>query len=790
MNFSLSKLECQHLRRSLRKEWIETNGLGDYASSTSIGCNTRRYHGLFVKNIPASATLPEAPFGRHVLLSTLEESVTRNGSEFFFSCRKHPGVYFPRGHEYLEEVHVHGPHSSLYRLGDFYIRREIMLVHEMSLLLVRYKALTDQETSSPVLLTVKPLLAYRHFHQLTQANEALRSEITPTGSGFSISPYPSLPPLYMEMQMGRTGSIDVALEKLAKAQGSLSKQNGMGTDQPPAMAPLTKKEARSMGRFAAAPDWFHAVEYYVENDRGFPCHEDLFKPGAFTVPIVPGNSVFISASTEPFEAIAAAHGASDATMQSIWGQEMDRRATEYDSLATSLGSPLLAHLVTESGRFIVRRQTAPEPKAKKARTAKSTPGQATMAQTGTDQTGTGQAGTAGADSARTNASYEVIAGYHWFDAWGRDTMIALPGLAFCSRVPALGQKGASILYNAAKDAKSGLVPNCYSADGNHAYNSVDASLWYVWAVQQMLRYLPGEKDNFVRYCWPFIKEIIASYSGGAIPLVQEDQEGFLHVGYRDTQLTWMDATAYGRPVTPRNGCPVEIMALWYNALAFAIKTALDLGERPPVFPCKLEAMSGLFRQRFFTSDMMGTYLADVWNPQFVDTSLRPNQLFALSLPYPILSKEDSGDILARVRTCLATPFGLRSLAPSAIFYHSTYQGGPDQRDSAYHQGTVWAWLIGAFGEAALAQAWDKEEEAKRLLHHFQPLFINHLQEAGMRSISEIFDGDPPHLPNGCIAQAWSVAECLRLLTLIKERAPGVFAAWEAIADEGGGPCGF
>ena len=754
MHFSLSKLECQHLRKSLRKEWLETNGLGDYASSTAIGCNSRRYHGLFVKNIPASVALPAQPFGRYVLLSALEESVTRDGSEFFFSCRKHPGVYFPRGHEYLEEVCLQGPHASLYRLGDFYIKREIMLIQDMSLLLVRYKALTAQEIDAPVVLAVKPLLAYRHFHQLTQANEAINSGILPRKAGFAISPYPSLPPLYMEMQMGRKGIKKADQEKMAEAKKTALKKTARA---------LPKGDAR----FAAAPDWYKAVEYFVEKERGFPCHEDLFKPGSFTVSLEPGMSVFLSASTDPFETLVVASGAEGATMQDIWGAEMDRRAEQKEALVSSLGSPLLAHLVTESERFIVRRQAVPVQEKKKGK-------------------GTASAG----PKAVQSPNFEVIAGYHWFDAWGRDTMIALPGLAFCSREPGLGQKGAGILYSAAKDARNGLVPNCFSADGNHAYNSVDASLWYVWAVQQMLKYMPAEKDNFVRYCWPFIKEIIIAYSGGKVPLVREDQDGFLHVGTRDTQLTWMDATAYGRPVTPRNGTPVEIMALWYNALAFCVKMACDLGEHPPVMPCKLEAIASLFRKRFFTGDMMGSYLADVWSPHFVDNSLRPNQIFALSLPFPIISKEESGDILARVRTCLVTPFGLRSLAPSAIFYHSGYIGGPDQRDSAYHQGTVWAWLMGAFGEAALAHAWDKEEEAKRLLQNFQPLYATHLHEAGMGSVSEIFDGDPPHLPNGCIAQAWSVAESLRLLTLIKEAAPGVFAAWEAIASEGGEPCGF
>ena len=725
MNFSLPKLEAQHLRKSLRKEWIETNGLGDYASSTAPGCNSRKYHGLFVHSVPPPAATskqpaPAAPFGRHVLVSTLEESVSSKGNEFFFSCRKHPSLYFPRGHEYLESVSANGPFSSLYRMGEFYLRREIMMIHGLSLVLVHYEALPAEGEADPVLLTVKPLLAYRSFHQLARANDVLDPACAVAGSGFAITPYRGLPTLHMEMQFGR-------------APG----KKGGGAKGKPA--------------FEAAPDWYYDVEYFVEKERGFPSLEDLFKPGQFTVSLRPGASVFLSASVEPFAALAP----EGATMQQIWDGELQRRGKRQEELVSSLGSPLLARLAMEAQRFMVRRKVAPSRGRKKA-----------------------------------EPDLEILAGYHWFDAWGRDTMIALPGIAFCTRDAVFGQRGAAILYNAARDAKNGLVPNCYSADGNHAYNSVDASLWYVWAVQQMLKYLPREKGNFVRHCWPFIKQIITAYSSGTVPFVQEDRDGFLHIGNRDTQLTWMDATAYGRPVTPRNGCPVEMMALWYNLLSFAGSVAEELGEPQPVPREKLKAMARLFKQRYFTADLMGSYLVDVWSPTFIDINLRPNQLFALSLPFPILSREDSGDIMARTRTCLVTPFGLRTLAPSGIFYHPAYKGGPDQRDSAYHQGTVWPWLIGAFGEVALAHAWDKEEEAKRLLLTFQPLFLTHLQEAGMGSVSEVFDGDPPHEPNGCIAQAWSVAESLRLLMLIKERAPGVFAAWVALAGEGGDSCEY
>ena len=333
--------------------------------------------------------------------------------------------------------------------------------------------------------------------------------------------------------------------------------------------------------------------------------------------------------------------------------------------------------------------------------------------------------------------------------------------------------------------KDGLIPNVFSADGNHAYNSADASLWYVWAVQQMLKALPDRKRLVRERCWPVIKNIIEHYGGGKVPFVTPDAEGFLSVGNPGTQLTWMDAVANGRPVTPRHGQPVEISALWYNALAFADSLAKAFGEPEWRRTKQLDAMRAVFFKRYWVTDERGDYLADVWRDGGVETCVRPNQLFALSLPYPVLDEERYVSVLSRVRRCLLTPYGLRTLAPSAPGYRPLYEGGPAERDEAYHQGTVWPWLLGAYGEAVLRAAWDVPGSVRELLRTIRPLFAQHLGDAGIGSVSEIFDGDPPHLPNGCIAQAWSVAECLRLLYLLKEAAPGIYAEWEANARKGG-----
>ena len=670
MKFRFDKPTCQNIRKSLRKEWIETNGLGDYASSSLICCNTRKYHGLLVADL-------ESPAGRHVLLSSLEESLLVGGRELCFSCRKHPGVFYPRGNEHLEEMDAGEWPVFRYRFGEVTLTRELMLIPGHRLLLVRYEVRGTAPDTPPVVLRVKPLLAFRNAHDLTRANPALRPETLSAPSGICLRPYEALPPLFMQVEGGFI--------------------------------------------FNAAPDWCFNVEYLVERERGFAYQEDLFQPGQFEIRLVPGKPVFLTASTE---ALQTEHGHN--VIGEIWRREVERRM----GLAASSES-LEGHLAREGERFLVR---------------------------------------------RPDGGLAVTAGYHWFGSWGRDTLIALPGLTFYAGRP---EEGTDVLLGLGSAVRDGLIPNVFSADGNHAYNSADASLWYVWAVQMLLQVDPQRMGFVKEHCWPTIKEILRAYAGGQVPFVRADEEGFLDVGDEQTQLTWMDAVVDGRPVTPRHGQPVEISALWYNALAFADHLARRFDE--PHWQDSVDQrdrMRAVFVHRHWIKDYRGDYLADVWRDGERDFRVRPNQLFAVSLPFPILEEDNYASVVSRVRQCLLTPCGLRTLAPSANEYCSLYEGGPGERDKAYHQGTVWPWLLGAYGDALLRAAWDEEGAARDLLHTLTPLFGSHLGGAGIGSISEIFDGDPPHLPNGCIAQAWSVAECLRLLNRLEKVAPQAYAQWE------------
>lgn len=698
MKFVFDKPACQNIRRALRKEWLLTNGLGDYASGTVPGCNTRKYHGLLVAN------LAEPP-GRHVLLSTMEESVAGGGREFFFSCRKHPGVYYPAGHEYLEYMETGDWPLFRYRIGPLRITREIVLVRGRSLLLARYTVDLDQEPDeeTPSLsLRIKPLLAFRNAHDLTRANMDLQVTAFPVDGpspGFSIRPYNALPPLYMQVD-----------------------------------------GARSV--FYPGPDWCRNVDYFVEQERGYPSQEDLFMPGVFDIELTPGASILVSASTEE------APGA----LADLWRAETDRRLD-----LTQKSSSLLGHLRREAARYLVHQpqESGGEPSPTAAQSARP----------------------------RIDDPSAVVAGYPFFDVWGRDALIALPGLTFAA---GRTHKGQEVLAAVGRQMRGGVVPNMFGAGGRPAaYNSVDASLWYVWAVQQMLDWSPDLAGFARETCWPAIKAILAAYRAGAdsdqgAPLARMDEEGMLHTGDAHTQFTWMDAMANGRPVTPRHGCPVEINALWYNALAFADYLAQCYREPEWRCPDQLRRLRAAFRDRMWCPRGEG-YLGDVWRDGALDVSIRPNQIFAVSLPYPPLAPDDQPAVVECVRNNLLTPYGLRTLSPRNPSYKGHCEGGPAQRDEAYHQGTVWPWLLGAYGEALLKTAWDVRGAAAGLLDALTPLFSSHLADAGLGSISEIFDGNPPHAPGGCIAQAWSVAECYRLLRLVERAEPEVYARWEEIS---------
>ena len=353
----------------------------------------------------------------------------------------------------------------------------------------------------------------------------------------------------------------------------------------------------------------------------------------------------------------------------------------------------------------------------------------------------------------------VCAGLHWFGSWGRDTFIALPGLTLPMKKYDVFHE---VLATSLRDLKNGLFPNV--GTGAHAaYNSADASMWFVWSVQQLLLHEKKQKKIRKRYSQA-LKSVFYAYRNGSNPGIFMDEDGLIHAEAEGKALTWMDAVTSDGPVTQRAGKTVEINALWYNAVCFMLDEIADGDDdwKNDLLDVK-NRVEQSFIPKFWLSGKHR--LADVVHRDFRDISMRPNQVFACSMPYSLLDNEQKAMILRKVKKELLTPRGLRSLAPKNPMYKGIYSGNQEERDLAYHQGTVWMWLAGHF-----AQAWldvfgpSRRSVIENWLKDVEP----HLFEAGISTLSEIFDGDPPHRPKGAISQAWSVAEVLRIMIMLNQ----------------------
>ena len=643
MKFFFDKTSCQNTRRALRHEWLLTNGLGDYAGSSILCCNTRKYHGLFVK---------ATPNGRCVLLSAIEESLCREDREFTISTRQHPMTIFPKGYNF-QEYYLQGAWPSFrYRMGNTTITREILLVQNKSQLLMRWNI--ESQGILPSQLRLKPLLAFRSFHELTHQNDQISTEYKALSDGIALRPYFSMPTIYFQ--------------------------------------------TTSNYIYKPAPCWYYNVEYMMEHERGFPFTEDLFMPGVFDLAIPSVGTHYLIVGTEP---------KGDINPAELWQKETQ------EAQAIILNSPhdIAAHFKNVGKQFLVKDQQS-------------------------------------------------------------DTLIALPGLTFYS---GRTQVGLETLAQIAKTIRNGLIPNMFGADGNDAYNSVDAALWFAFAVQSYYELEQKDISWVKEYAWPALQQIIQGYLKGPGLDIYVDSEGLLHAGNANTQLTWMDANANGKPVTPRHGCAVELNALWYNTLEFYQRLAKDFRESVDERE-RLKEMRKNFVKRFYLEKE--GYLADCYRYGYTDTSIRPNQIFAVSLKYSMLNEEQQAKVFDCVKNNLLTPYGLRTLAPEDPNFRSRYEGGPDERDASYHQGTVWPWLLGHYTDALIRVSWDVEQKIHSLLETIQPLLSDHLLTAGIGTISEVFDAAPPYRPNGCISQAWSVAEVIRLLSKARKYAPGVFANFE------------
>ncbi len=354
----------------------------------------------------------------------------------------------------------------------------------------------------------------------------------------------------------------------------------------------------------------------------------------------------------------------------------------------------------------------------------------------------------------------IVAGYPWFGQWGRDTFISLPGLTLLTGDYSTAK---SIIDTLVEELDGPLFPNI-GIENKPVYNSVDAPLWFFWALQQYAEFADKKAEIWKLYGRK-MKLILDGLRNGTRYNIKMDDDGLIFAGDIGLALTWMDVVINGKPVTPRTGKQVEINALWYNAVGFSLEMAKLAGDKKFVsewkeIPDRIE----LSYINTFWDEERG-YLADFVNGDYKDWSVRPNQIFATSLPYKFLSEDIRSRILERVENELLTPRGLRTLSPKNPDYKGIYTGDQAVRDRAYHQGTVWPWLLGHFVEGYL-KIYDKNglDKARDIYHGFEAV----MSEAGIGSISEVYDGDPPHLPGGAISQAWSVAELLRINWLINK----------------------
>ncbi len=635
------KKQLINLEYVLNKEILRTNRAGAYASTTIIGCNTRKYHGLLVCPQPAIDN------ELHVLLSCIDESIIQHDSEFNLSLHRFPGSWSPKGHKYLVDFDSEPTVALFYQVGGVLLKKE-MLFGVDDRILIRYTLL---EAHSPTKLRLRPFMAYRQRHNLSKANEFVDRKYSVINGGIKTRMYKGYS--YLHYQFSRDAG------------------------------------------YVHVPDWYYNFEYPKDLERGYDGHEDLFTPGYFEVDIVKGTPLIVSVGTSEMD---------PKNLTRTFTRELNKR-TPRSSYWNCLNN--------SANQFIVTRE-------------KKT---------------------------------EIVAGYPWFGRWGRDTLISLPGLTLTRDMDLTFKSAIDSLI---MDMNGPLLPNVGSGK-DAAFNSIDAPLWLFWALQQYVLMAAASEKNVWDDYGPTMKIILNGLRNGKVNGINMKPNGLLYALIPGKALTWMDAIVDGKPVTQRGGLAVEINALWYNAIMFALQLAEKCGDENFVLNWKAiaEKIPVSFKDTFWSKDK--GYLADYVDGDFKDWSVRPNMVFAASLPYNPISEKIRQLIIDKIRQELLTPRGLRTLSPIDSKYKGNYEGTIRDRDLAYHQGTVWPWLLSHYVEGFL-KIYGKEgvEQVRPLYENMESTLFEH----GVGTISEVYSGDPPHRPGGAISQAWSVSEIMRIKWMI------------------------
>jgi glycogen debranching enzyme len=481
------------------------------------------------------------------------------------------------------------------------------------------------------------------------------------------------------------------------------------------LPPLRLKTGPDSAPFALGPRQREDRIFPAEEERGYPSHGGAWSPGEYRLELAPGKDVTLVASTENWEVMTAVGP------EAAFDAELRRRKELLIAADERARSRPAALLVLAADQFVI----SPAGRVADAARARAI-----------------------GDEVRT-----VLAGYHWFGDWGRDTMISLEGLALTT---GRHVEAGYILRTFAQYVRDGLIPNLFPEGQCHGlYNTADATLWYFHALD---RYLRHTGDRFtLRVLLPTLLDCVRHHLRGTRFHIHVEPDGLLSQGEEGLQLTWMDAKVGDWVVTPRGGKAVEINALWYNALRLLERWLHETGDADGTAEMAAHAQKGrqAFNRRFWYEE--GGYLYDVVDgPDGDDPSCRPNQVFSFSLRFPVLYRKRWPAVLGVVRDRLLTPVGLRSLAPDDPEFKPQYFGDRRHRDAAYHQGTVWPWLIGPFIDAWLRVHPGKVDAARKFLAGI----LDNLRDGCVGSINEVFDAEPPYTPRGCAAQAWSVAEAL------------------------------
>ena len=652
---------CRDLARSAHTEWLETNGIGGYASGTVAGMPTRRYHALLVASL-------KPPTHRVATLMAMDETFTPPGGAqdddaYAMSVFEYDGVVHPTGHLCLVEFASDPFPTWRWRLPNgSELRRELAIAHGENTVAIRY-TLTDGPGG---VLRLRPRLVCRDYHSLRRHDVGDHPAVTIDGRQLTASLGEYAPPLVIQHDADEADATEI---------------------------------------------WYRDVQYAVERKRGQDYAEDHLSPVEV--------ATTLGGARNAVTLVATVGGDANRPAASLFEAAVHRRSSERDGIrvAGDVPEPARGGLVDLAGRvsdYVVRR----------------------------------------GDKRRT-----ILAGYPWFADWGRDTMIALPGLTL-----AVGDEDAAreIIDTYARHCVDGLIPNRFPDAGEEPdYNTADATLWFVEAVRRYAEHKPQDAIAVDEW-FPLLREVMDAHRRGTRHNIHLAEDGLLHAGDGASQLTWMDAKIGDWAVTPRVGKPVEINALWYSALRTVEGLARRAGDGATEAACAADAERAResFIARFVNAAHGGLYDV-VDSPDGDDATVRPNQILAAGLHHRMLPNDAERDVVDLVRRRLLTPAGLRSLAPNHPAYCSVYEGSPAERDASYHQGPVWGWLWGPYF-TALGNAYGRDAEYRATLVAALSALFSERDIRGIGGIAEIYDGRAPHAARGCPWQAWSVAEVLRV----------------------------